>query len=104
MRGLDRAVPEAAHVYGTFSVGEDLTIWRESMWEARRQQFVALSRALQPKVIPRSIKTEDLLSPFDGKQLRYSYDGKQIVIGVSRPDEDPRWIQMKIPPDAAIHS
>jgi hypothetical protein len=96
------AFPTAANIYENLNSGQGQTNDREAVWEARRQQYAALLRALDGPVVPRSVKTSDLLSPFDGKPLKYSYDGKQIVITVSGFESDSKPVQLKIPPDKAL--
>jgi len=73
--------------------------WRKDYWKAARQKRMALVRALRPGPIPTSIGTSDLLSPFDGKPLSYSYDGHQIVIRVSGQEVNGKASSLKIPPD-----
>lgn len=53
----------------------------------RRLTYTALLRVIEGPAVPRKIKTNDLLSPFDGKPLRYRFDGKQITLDVGRPPD-----------------
>ncbi|MBI1756048.1 MAG: hypothetical protein HYR64_02960 [Fimbriimonas ginsengisoli] len=76
------AFPPAAEAY-SWSDYDDWTAKREPAWEANRQMCVALLRSLDGPVTPSSIKTDDLLSPFNGKRLEYRFDGKVITITVS---------------------
>ncbi len=68
---------------------------RPENWESRRLQYLALTRALAAGKPSKAIKTSDLLSPFDGEPLTYAFDGKQIVIGVSRVPRTP--LELKVP-------
>lgn len=54
----------------------------------RRQQneWKALARGLGEPQIAEKIKIDDLISPFDGKPIRYSYDGKRILIDQGEKD------------------
>lgn len=103
-RGL-AAFPVAADVYEKLNSGiEDRptsAIEKNSLaWE---QAFTAEARALRHYPVPKSIPTGDLKSPFDGTPLTYSFDGKQIVIQVSRETSfDSGPITRKIPPDTAL--
>lgn len=90
------AFPVAWQIYNLLSDGDPLAERRQT-WETRRQQYLALARALTPDAIPKTIKTADLLSPFDGKPLTYKFDGKQIVISVSGYNR-----YLKLPTDAAL--
>ncbi|MBS1708305.1 MAG: hypothetical protein JSS65_06230 [Armatimonadetes bacterium] len=40
----------------------------------------AAARALAGTVVPQQIKTDDLVSPYDSKPIRYAFDGHQIEI------------------------
>ncbi len=79
------ASPTAADVYQKLldPQGEDLQ--PKLSWLARHQQFEALGRVLEAGSFPRSIKTSDLLSPYDGKPLKYRFDGKKVSFEVSGP-------------------
>lgn len=46
--------------------------------------YRGLLRALQGSEIPKSIKTDDLISPLDGKPIRYQFDGKQITLDAGK--------------------
>ena len=79
---------------------EGMAAYRASVFEAGRQTYVALARALNTHPIPTTIRTDDLLSPFDGKPLSYKYNGKEIVIQVSgKPGPGGKSPVLKIPPD-----
>jgi hypothetical protein len=71
---------------------------RDQYFQAFREMYVAAYRALSANPIPAQIKTDDLLSPFDGKPLRYHHDGKQVTIEVDSKDPD-KPSSLKIPPD-----
>ena len=79
----------------------------EAVWITDRQRDIALERAISQNPIPHKIKTSDLLSPYDGKPLAYSFDGKQISITTSPEpsddeDEPPKPVVRKTPPDSAF--
>jgi len=94
------AFPIADALY--FEDYDDPTIMHEQAYKARKLADTAALRALAGPTIPSSIKTSDLLSPYDGKPLQYSYDGKHVVISVSRPKNDSGPMRVKFPPDAAL--
>jgi hypothetical protein len=101
------AFPTAASVYVRLGATEDakFVAHRELNWEAGRQHYTAVARALAGKEIARSIDTRDLKSPFDGKPLSYKFDGEQIVLSVSGhvrsggPSSGDEPILFKLPPD-----
>jgi hypothetical protein len=104
-KDLDKALfayPTAADIYEKLTSGGDSRFEREAAWEARKQQYIAALRALDEPRIPTTIRTDDLLSPFDGKPLSYRYDGKQIVISISGYDNDSGPVFLKIPPDEYV--
>jgi hypothetical protein len=97
--------PTAANVYWNLSSGEDGAVIREPLWQGKVMRYKVLLRALQiSKTPPRKIDTSHLLSPFDGKPVTYTFDGKQIVISTSSSEADSKPTQLKIPPDKAIGS
>lgn len=79
------AFPTAEKLYYEFGVDDDVPADRMPRFERFRQEYEALVRALSGPTIATKIKTDDLLSPYDGKPLSYLYDGKRIVIRVSNP-------------------
>lgn len=84
------AFPTAAKLYDMFNGdASDWKVERERTWEARRQRWVGLSRALEGPSIPRSINVSDLLSPYDGKPLIYRFDGEQVTLKVSGERSEP---------------
>lgn len=93
------AFPTAFTCYESLAGGDDATALRLPTWVSRRLQYTALQRALSSRVVPRSIKTSDLPSPFDGKPLEYSFNGKQIVITASGGSGDNGPAPLKVPPD-----
>lgn len=70
---------------------------RETRWEANRQRWRGLVRALEAPRPPAKIKVDDLLSPFDGKPLEYGLKGQQMGLRVSG---DERWLL--VPSDSAL--
>ena len=84
--------------YGSYGLNSA----REQVWEARRLTYLALLRALAAKSVPTSIKTTDLLSPFDGKPLTYHFDGTQIEIDVSDGGHTGLVRPFKLPVDSAL--
>ncbi len=96
------AFPTAARVYEMLTSGGDVD-WRatrEEMWTAQQQQYIALSRALGGPKTPKAIRTDDLLSPFDGKPLTYRLEDGQIVIQVSGYEGSR--LLLKMPSDNAL--
>lgn len=93
------AFPTAALILEKLTDPGVVTERREESWEARRLQNVAMLRALGFKTIPKAVKTSDLLSPFDGKPVTYSWDGKQIKITVSGLNGDSGPIVLRMPPN-----
>ena len=91
------AFPTAGRILDILSGGWSAD--REAWWTANHQVDLALVRALKGPVIPKSLSTGDLLSPFDGKPLTYTFDGKQITITVSGTDGP---LPLKLPPDSAL--
>lgn len=55
---------------------------RLETWPQTKLELTALDRAFSGGRIQRTIRTNDLISPFDGKPLRYHYDGKQMTISL----------------------
>jgi hypothetical protein len=95
--------PLAYEVYGDFySLGEKEEAGNPSRLRANQEQFSACLRALSHEVIPRSIRTDDLLSPYDGKPTKYSYDGLQMVIQVSGYKNDRGPLFIKMPPSLVV--
>jgi hypothetical protein len=92
------AYPVAAKLYDVSFMDPNE---REKTWSARKLARVAAVRALCGATIPKSIQTNDLLSPYTGKPLTYSFDGKQIAISVAVIDPEGATIPqtLKIPPD-----
>jgi hypothetical protein len=80
------AFPTAAMVLEKLSAGEEHVAYRVEHWEATQLKYRAALRALRLPEVPRTIRTDDLLSPFDGKPVRYRFDGRQIVVEVSAPE------------------
>lgn len=91
------AFPTAAMIYGKLGFGEHPTVDRIAEAAGRRQQMTALARALSKNPIPTKVNTADLPSPFDGRPLRYSFDGTQITLEVSGAQ-----YPLKLPTDDTI--
>lgn len=99
------AYPIAAKVFQALDGGSDELIpKRKARTDAVRREYVAVVRAISGSETPKKIDTSDLLSPFDGKPLKYSFDGHQIVIEVSGSelDSDSKAMSLKIPPDSVF--
>lgn len=86
------AFPTAAKVYTALGSEDDPMAERLEGFRSRQMQYIALARALQAGV-PKTLDTRDLLSPYDGKPLKYRFDGHQIQIEASGVSP------VKIPPD-----
>lgn len=94
------AFPVAARLLEALSSGPVPVAYRREQWRANQIRYQAALRALSSPAIPKSIRTDDLLSPFDGKPVSYRFDGKQIVIEVSIPEDlEINAAPLKIPPD-----
>ncbi|HTQ08588.1 MAG TPA: hypothetical protein VMI31_00810 [Fimbriimonadaceae bacterium] len=92
------AFPVAAQIYDMLGSGEEPTpLDRLNAWQAEKERYTAVAKALSGPAIPRSIRTSDLSSPYDGKALSYRFDGRQIVVTVSGLEN-----ALKIPPDKAF--
>lgn len=75
-------VPKLAEAYdGVFGFGE-LEIPKKDL--CRRVAYQALLRALEYPTLPKAIKTDDLLSPYDKKPVTYKYEKGRILIEVSK--------------------
>lgn len=85
------AFPTAAFVYDALTngdAGDTEDLHPEQAWLARKQRYIALLRATEGAKVPATIKTSDLLSPYDGKPLHYRFDGKTVEIEVSGEKND----------------
>lgn len=104
-----KTFPASASVYFPMiqtgeSEGEE-TNDLDNAWKLGQVEYAALLRAFNGGRVQRSIKTSDLLSPFNSHPITYSFNGTQLAIGVPDGSEDhpgPRWL--KIPPDAMLHN
>ncbi|HEY3780644.1 MAG TPA: hypothetical protein VGL56_06140 [Fimbriimonadaceae bacterium] len=99
----DAAMKQALIQFGSVDGGPFLDGLenREDGYVWGKQEYVALGRALSETPVPEAIRTQDLLSPVDGKPLQYKYDGKQITITVSAGSGmKARPIELKLPPDS----
>lgn len=65
-----------------------------------RLAYEALLRALRQPTLPKTIKTDDLLSPSDKKPVTYQYEKGRILIEVSRSTSDWPSYRLKIGPPA----
>jgi hypothetical protein len=93
------AFPPADQLHGKLISWESIAFVRVDAWEARRLRYVAAARALSQRTIPKTMDTMDLLSPFDGEPVLYSYPNGQIVIHIGGKAGE-LW-SLKIPPDPA---
>lgn len=86
-----RSFPIAAEIYRKLTAGGGADAdWIRSV-QADRIKYTAFVRAMAAGRPAKSIETKDLLSPYDGKPIDYSFDGKQMVI-------DARGSSLTIPP------
>jgi hypothetical protein len=91
-------VPWLAKLYdGAFGYGEFESVKNNA---CRRVAYQALLRALEQPTLPKTIKTDDLLSPFDKKPVTYKYEKGRILIEVSRSTTDWRPYRLEIGPPA----
>lgn len=86
--------PIAANLYHKLSGGSEGAD-ADSIRSVRadRIKYTAFVRAMAGGRPAKTIETKDLLSPYDGKPIDYSFDGKQIVI-------DARGSSLTMPPKA----
>jgi hypothetical protein len=66
----------------------------------RRVAYKALLRALEQPTLPKTIKTDDLLSPFDKKPVTYKYDKGRILIELSKSASGYQPYRLEIGPPA----
>ncbi len=97
------AFPAAAWLYQALEPEYDPVAERLPRWTAGKQIFVAFVRALSKPQIPRTLDTSDLASPFDGKPLRYHFDGKFMSFTVSGFEEDGKSHTLTLPPSGDPH-
>jgi hypothetical protein len=107
--GLDQSLMAFPYAYEVIHAlgGSPMYIDLEALSISDRQRDIALLRAISQNPIPPRIKTSDLLSPYDGKPLSYSFDGKQIRITTSAApsdEENPKPRVYKTPPDSAFEA
>ena len=97
------AFPTASQVFTALEGGDEQSVFIDQTFEAHRLTHVALLRALEQRVLPKTIKTSDLASPFTGKALTFSFDGRQIKIECQDPQagSDMQLIQ---PRDSQVQS
>ncbi len=94
--------PTASSVVGAFGSDDAKYDFLDEQLEAQRLCEVALSRALSSGTIPKTIKTDDLKSPYDSKPIEYKFDGRQIVITASCTDPDNGPKPIKLPSDQEL--
>lgn len=92
MQGL-MSFPFAAKLYGMFDGGVYYDATSVKSVRAHRITYTAFVRAMADGKPAKSIKTSDLISPFDGRPIDYRFDGKQMTID-ARTDGSP----LRIPP------
>jgi len=80
------AFPVAGKLYSEFTPASDQVVERLKSWKSFKVRWTAVERALAGARVASKIDTSDLLSPYDGKPLRYSYDGKHIHIELDSDD------------------
>jgi hypothetical protein len=90
--------PTAAKVYEAIEGSGRSVTYDMNQVISRKLAYRALLRALSPKKIPKTIKTKDLLSPWDGKPIRYQSDGKKIEITVSADKGEGEPFILALPP------
>lgn len=66
-------------------------------WEALRLSYCVLAEALRRGRPPTSLNTGRWLSPFDGRPLDYSWDGKQVIVDCRCSDPDLKMQPLKFP-------
>lgn len=93
------AFPFANKIYKQFYTDTSAVDTFDETFEARRLCYVALQRGMSRRTIARSIKTSDLLSPYDGKPIEYQFDGRQIVITASGRGAP---VSVKLPTDSEL--
>jgi hypothetical protein len=76
---------------------EDPYLGHVMSWKSAMLEHRCLLRALARPRIPTKLDTSDLTSPYDGKPLTYSSDGKQIRIEISAGLGSPRVIEFPLP-------
>jgi hypothetical protein len=94
--------PTAANVYETFKDSGRGVTYDLNQVITRKVAYQALLRALSSKKIPKTIKTNDLLGPWDGKPIRYKSDGKKIEITVSADKGNGGSFVLSIPPKKLV--
>lgn len=84
--------PNAAMIYEGLDMGLSPTVWFDNKPILRRNLLTAFLRATETFPYRTSIKTDDLISPSDGKPLAYKFDGKQMTFEWQEADGEPRSI------------
>lgn len=90
--------PIAAKTYESFGAGFDEFLDAPLVSECRQVAWKAFLRAVELPTIPTTIKTDDLLSPFDKKPVTYKYEKGRIVIEVSAPPAGEGSVRIAIGP------
>lgn len=88
LSGAMLAYGTAGRIYGMLGSGEETEFLnnRETEWEARRVLYRGLARYIEAPTRSRTMRTSDLLSPFDQAPLSMSFDGEKMVFSVSGSD------------------
>jgi hypothetical protein len=73
-----RAFPWLVNTYASEGYGYD-TMTLEA-FQSLQLVYKAVLRAVSSGTVATTIKTSDLLSPFDGSPLSYKFDGKEVTI------------------------
>jgi len=89
--------PTGSQYYFSIAQEDKNTFLYDQVWESRRLFFEAILRGLSGGSVRKSIKTADLLSPFDGKPINYGFYDRQMTISVSCPDSEINMPPLKFP-------
>jgi len=98
MQGL-LSFPTVAKLYDALELSDEKYVTdQDDVTNAKKLLYRAILRATSTSPISKSIKTSDLMSPFDQKPVTYSFDGKTMVIDVSFPANMRKKLTLEIPP------
>ena len=81
------------------SAGEESPVEELKDFRARKMLFEIASRALSAETVPTSNPAPSLVSPLDGKPVRYQFDGTHILINAGKDSPDKEDLTLKIPPN-----